>query len=493
MSAFSGAIPAGGDRVRYLASKRLYIIVFPTVLLCAASLAGAFQTETVFGIASAIVSLIGAYAFGDLLFGRSVLGCAKVIAVGFALGYGLTSCNTWLNVRHQPGGLSAFVGLDQAALCGGIAAVAVSCASLFALGDFLEPAIPIGVVSLATTQQAKWFVITGFAAVMYAFLRGDLTYMGQTHNSEGRITILGTFAVWLIPPLFGITVAVVLVAKDRLQRLLFWALVFAEAVLTIPLGRRVFVYTLFIGGFVARFCPILRKGILWKRILVVGLGLAGMYVASIAFLYLRFAAYELDPQTQHTLRAQVSEAYHVSQTKDYAEVAAALRENTVERGFILGFLADLIDQSAHHRTGDGQDLFNQAIVEIPAAIWKGKSAHLPISEEDLANLLFGTNFPDQANSIMTTGAVDFGIVGALVYPFIVVVLMAAFLGAMRTFATPLVAMVSLLSGVYLMLNTELDFSAYLAFFRNGLLFAGFVYLVGRFRPAWRGTAAQSAL
>jgi hypothetical protein len=247
---------------------------------------------------------------------------------------------------------------------------------------------------------------------------------------------------------------------------------------------------MFLGGLAARFGPVRRKGIVWKRVVVVGLAAGGMYVASIAFLYLRYATYELDMEVHPSLGAIVTEAYHQSQTTDYLVIAAALKENTIERGFILGWLSDLIKQGETHKTAEGQDITNCLIMQVPSALWKDKSTHLPPGEEDLASSLFGTTYPDEANSVLTAGAVDFGVAGALLYPLMAAGLIAIFQRVMAAYTRPLIATVITLAGIYLMLNVEGEITGYFVFIRNGILFAFILHVIGRFRPAWRRSAGD---
>jgi hypothetical protein len=491
MSTFANTVaPPVLSRRRAVSSRQLYMILFPTILLCVAAVAVDYDSDASFAVASFAIALISLFAFGDLMFGSSSINCGKIIAIGLSMGYGLSSFNTWWNVHDRAGGLSVFAGVDQTTLCNGIAVVAVAVALLFASGEALGHQIRFDLGGLAMTQQAKWFVLTSFAVVVAAFVHGDLTYMGQEVSVDNKITVLGSLGAWLVPPLFGMTFAVATGATDRVQRLFFWLLLVSQALLAVPLGRRVFGYTLFVGGLVARFVLVRRKGLVFKRVLAVGIALAGMYVASIAFLYIRFAGYELNPEEHHSLPQLLNQANDLSQRRGYSEVAEALKENTLERGFILGFVADLVKQSTTHPTAGGQDVVNSLTMLIPSVVWKDKSAHLPPAEEDLANSVFGTNYPDSANSVLSAGLVDFGLVGVFLYPLIAMLIMMTFLIGMARYARPITATIVSLSGIYLMLNAELDFGDYVGFVRNSLLFAFILYLVSMVRPVWKGSRSQ---
>jgi len=464
-------------------SRSRCLLVYPAILLGTAVLAVGYQSSITFGITAFAIAFIGILAFGELLFGSSTINCGKVIAVGLSMAYGLTSFNTWWNVRDVVGGLPMFVEADQGTLCNGIALVSAVVASLFVIGEAFPFEIRVDVRELAATGNAKWFVLTSFLIVVAAFVHGDLTYMGQQVSADYKITVLGSLGAWLVPPLFGMTFAVANRTHDRLQKILFWTVFACQAVMIIPLGRRVFIYTLFIGGLVAKFSVVRREGLLLKRVVFVAVALVGMYVASISFLYIRFATYELDPKAHHSLGEILSTARDLSSRKDYKEVAVALKENTLERGFILGFLADLMKQAETHETAGGQDAINQIIILVPSVVWADKSSNLPPAEEDLANSIFGTNYPDSANTMLTAGVVDFGLAGAFIYAFIAAAIITVFLMVMAAFARPITSASINLSAIYLMLNTEQYYGDYLGFVRNSLVFAFILYLISMARPA----------
>jgi len=117
----------------------------------------------------------------------------------------------------------------------------------------------------------------------------------------GAVSLLGWIGGWLLAPLFGMTIAVVAREEDGPLRVLFWTLFAAEIVLAVPLGRRVFLFTMFIGGLTVRLAHVWRRRVVLKRVAAVAVGVCGMYLASIVFLYIRAANYELDLDRQASL------------------------------------------------------------------------------------------------------------------------------------------------------------------------------------------------
>ena len=354
-----------------------YSIVLPCILAGAATGAIAFASEFAFGIAAIVISAVGIYGFADTLFGSRPLNCSKMIAIGLLLGYALTSVNTWYYARNLVVGMSGFVGESDSTLCVAIALIGISAAALFIMGEWVAIPIPLQVDTVSPTASAKWFVLIGFAIIAVAFAHGDLTYMGQAVGAQGAITVLGTLGEWLIAALFGMTLSVAICTKDRNEKMLFYGLLAAQAVLALPLGRRVFIYTLFLGGITARFCPMKKKGLNFRRGLVIAAGVGLSYVASVAFLYLRFATYEFDRGDKISLSQIVSKARTLSETLSSSDVSADLKENTLERGFILGFFSDLVMRSQTHPTAGGRDLANNLVGGIPGSSGRKKANARP--------------------------------------------------------------------------------------------------------------------
>ena len=119
---------------------------------------------------------------------------------------------------------------------------------------------------------------------------------------------------------------------------------------------------------------------------------------------------------------------------------------------------------------------------IPRAInWNKDSS---FGEEDLADRLFGLTWGDAPNSTLTAGAIDFGLVGVILYPLMIVTL-AKFVANFifrRVPAFP--AAIVGLSFIFQMLQTEGNLSTPLVTIRNAVIFAAVLYFYSRL-PTFR--------
>jgi hypothetical protein len=143
------------------------------------------------------------------------------------------------------------------------------------------------------------------------------------------------------------------------------------------------------------------------------------------------------------------------------------------RTFILGFLSELEDFSTHFTPGYGRDIEGQLLEAVPSVLYPSKNRYF--GEEGLANELFGSVYIDEANSILTGGAVDFGLLGIVVYPLLVSFMLRAFVEfvgqALPTFAATFIIFATLAG----LLQPETEITGYFIAIRNGLLFGTVVW------------------
>lgn len=460
--------------------SNVYAFMLPLFLCAVGCICQLFPTPLVFGISTGTMTVMAVGCAADLLFGTFRISPFRLLAIAQLLGYGMTSFFTWFNVLDYPGGLAAFAGSDINVLCSGIAVVLFATALLLATGEFIGKDLKLHMVEILNLPQMTWIVIVAVSIILIAFAKGALGFMGESLVDSQR-SLIGAVAFWLIAPSFALTLGKVLQkSPSKAARITWWCLLGVQAGLAVPLGRRVFMYTLFVAFVVDRFRNKKKKKVTFKMG-VVAAGVVGLiYISSICFLYLRVATYEFGEEPR-SLSQLVSAGYGIYKTGDVKEIQSSLQENAIERGFILQFLADLLFQTGTHDTAGGGDFVNSVKWTIPSVLWKNKQEELPPVEEEQANLLFGTDYPDQANSLLTAGTVDFGSVGAILYPTILAIVITGYFGFFLPRISFVASAVVLIAGIYVLLNVEADLTGYIVYMRDSLLFALGIYILSRFR------------
>ena len=152
------------------------------------------------------------------------------------------------------------------------------------------------------------------------------------------------------------------------------------------------------------------------------------------------------------------------------------------RTFVLGFFADVLEGSTTRTPALGQDVEGYISMAIPRVLNPNKD--LTFGEESLADGLFGLSYVDAANSILTNGATDFGILGILLYPLILVFIMRAAIETFAVFLPSLPLSIVVLATVFTLLQTENATDGYLIALRNELIFA-VILIVFSYLPQFR--------
>lgn len=469
--------PSGVGRPRRLGSlmglpRRLYLLYLPLLMLAAGCACWVLETDAMLMVGAVTLACVAAYLFYGLAVQLEPLRVSTVLVATLGFGYGLGAAIPWFTVERSGIGLGEYLHKDPVALTHTIGSVLVSMAILLAVGEYAEKPIFGDDFELRYPPQATFFITFGVAIIGVAYVRGSLNFQGVEVGEGGHLSIFASFASWLVSALFAITLWASLNVKGKaLQRYLV-LLLLVQFVLVIPLGRRVMIYTLLLSLLAMRLGRF-RLNWSWPKRILIGLILAGMlYVTSIAFYYMRIAGYSAG-KTHLSLFARVSLAITYFESKDFDTVQESFSKNVKGRTFILGYLAELEDYSLHFTPGYGQDIQGQVLLAVPSAIYPSKDTSF--GEEGLDNQLFGSTYLDEANSIFTAGATDFGLLGIVVYPLLLCWVTRGFFELIGQGLPTFVATFIILAEVNGLLQPENNITSYIIYMRNGLLFGAVVW------------------
>jgi hypothetical protein len=470
--------PTGGIRMRghgYSGSNALsgaqprvrYVLVFPLLLAATAVLLWSIPTDFMTMAGSLIGTIVAAYLFFDWVFTEQPVRFSTICALGLLSGYATGTLNSWLTYPRAGYPLATVTYVPVTVLAGGLAGALLACACLLAIGELVEsPPVPArsrivfnaglkNIIAVAT-------LILMVAAAAGMFQQGGI--VAQSTGAEGHAGVVALFLYFLIGPTLVLATSAFLVERSRRDRLWLGIAMTALWLLDFTQGRRDIIYPAIVTMAVARMA-----GYEWRKVnLARALLLAGGGVLLVAgiFVYtlLRIAG-SSNPNAKLPERISMVAEWAV-QGRALEMAADSNRTNLQGRTLVLGFLADLIDRSSEYRPGYGQDLAYQLEIVIPSAL--GKADYIP-AEEDLASKLFSRNYPDQPNSVLTAGAVDFGLLGALTYPLLAVLSLALFLRLAKVFFSTEMYVYALVSAYLLTIAAEEGMAAYFLYMRNVVL------------------------
>ncbi len=457
----------------FLPLRRAYLITMPTLLFAGALLCWATGTDFSMITGALILSVVSLYLVFDLLGRRGPLRVTTVFAITLGLGYGLGTANTWFTLPRGDVTLGEFVHIPVSDLAHAMASVLTSIALLLCIGELYERPIFGEEFELKFNNRSLVFLTVGTAVLLASFAHGSTGFMGSGGNEEiGHAGYLRSLSVWLTGSLLALAVCVALNVKGGFTRNYARVLSVLLFLMVFPIGRRVLIYSvvlvllgLRLGRYKIPYSP------LKKTVLLGVLGLV-IYFATIGFFYLRIAGYGM---LRPTLVQRVSAAFRLAKEKSYAEIKEQFAQNVQKRTFILGFLGQIEGYAETLPTAHGTDIEEQAQLALPSLLFTEKD--LFFTEETLVNSLFGTDFLDEANSIFTAGAVDFGVFGVLVYPLVAAFLFRAFFEVVGELMPTFAACFVILASFTDILEPENTVTAYFVIIRNGVLFGGVVWLI----------------
>lgn len=458
--------------------RALYVIHFPAILALSALVSWIAGTEMAMVAAAGVASVIALYMLWDWLLREGPTRLSTLLALTLLLGYGLGALNTWLTLPRGHLSLAAFLGSDEGVLARGMAGVLLSAAPLCFFGELYERPLFGREFRVPLDQHTYLLVLLGTVATVLGFMTNSLGYMGA-QNVNGELSVPAALLSWVFPPLTALTIAIFLAAPAGLPKLLTAACALVLLACLMIVGRRVIVYAAMETLFALRLTGYQLKGTVFKKILLLlGLGLT-ITVGVTVFMLIRLAGFENphDPSSL-SLGHRIDTAMGwVNDGTALTRATEANQTNVQKRTFVLGFFADLLEGSSRRTPGLGHDLFEYAQSTIPRVIYPEKDAFF--SEEEYADGLFGLTYGDAANSILTNGAIDFGLLGVIVYPLLLVALTRICIEVCSRFLPALPASIIALGTIFTMLETETGTSGYIVTIRNQIIFAVILFIYSR--------------
>ncbi|GGH09785.1 hypothetical protein [Silvibacterium dinghuense] len=465
--------------------RRRYCVHIPLLLLLTGLLTWVVPTDFMLAIASFVGGVVGFYMFFEWVF-RGPTRFSTTLGIGLLTGYAGGSFNTWATVPRAGFTLGHFLGLDDAVLARGIAGVLISCAILIAWGELFEK--PIFGLDFEFRQGSRLnsLIVLGMLAVMAAFKMGALSYMGV--SSEGGHLGLGAAAAqWFFPPLVNIAVTnFVLIPGKGMRKWVMGICAFALLLMLAVTGRRTLIYTCAVTLFMIRMAGFRLMGNIRRQVMVLGLSAVFIVTCSLGFMLLRVAGYNNEGRKSVGLQERMTVALALIKNGTALDRAvSSTQENVKTRTFVLGFLAQVLDGSERKTPGLGRDAFTLLQAAVPSAINPYKHEFASIhendfpSEEFLADSLFGFSYWDEANSILTAGAVDFGLIGMILYPIITAWCLRWVVEFASSFLQQTSALFLVLSCLFEVLSAENTITSFAVTVFHGILFITFLEIFFR--------------
>lgn len=407
----------------------LLIFVASLVLLCS-------NWAPVFAIAVAIASAIAIGDLYQLTVGGVRICFANVLAVSILLGYGvgsaiyLVSFSTIHAADYQRWLQQGFL-FDQRGLSIALAASLLAASVLYVRAIYERSFDFHSALAHLDTRKSERLVWLGLGLIIFALMKGDLRFQGALVAATTGLSPIGALADLMVTGLVPYTLLLVTGNRPRAKRVLLIGICLFLIVVLAMLHRRYIIYALVLAAISLRM-----RGfrIRTKRGLVAFLGFSVvaifvLYWGFKFFMAMRLAGWELGDDVG--LLDQIRATLSMLGSHQASIVQQRLAQNVASRPFILSYLAGLMDISSAHMPSLGSEFLYSLQVAVPSVFMPGKSLYLPHAPEDFIHPLYGISVFDGPNSILVAGYDDFGFLGALIYPLIMVILYGAFFRAVQ--------------------------------------------------------------
>jgi uncharacterized membrane protein YuzA (DUF378 family) len=447
--------------------RQHYILHIPLVLFFGAIVTWIIPTEPVMVAACVLGSAVSIYLAYDWLLRRQALRFSTMLALGLLFGYCLGTTNTWLTVPRGSLTLSAYYFRDPAILARAVASVLLACGILISVGELYEHPVFGEEFRLMDDSRIIPFIYSGTALIVVGFLTKRISFGGIGANGSGEVSPISELLFWLFLPLVAIAVSAFLSMPPGRKKMLMGAISAMLLLMLMTQTRRSQIYTGFLILFASRFSGY-RMGKSTLRKIVYLVGLAGIIVTgTVSYQLLRTLGQFGGSKSVGVLPRLERAAELVQEGTALSSALSLTGQNVTRRTFVLTFYADCLELTSQKTPAYGGDAFDQAEAVLPRALFPSKTAYE--SEEVFANKQFGMNFTDQPNSLLTAGAIDFGLMGVVIYPLIMAYLLRKFIELVSTYLPAFPAAFIVLGLLFTSLQTEMTITGYVTLFRDAIL------------------------
>jgi hypothetical protein len=465
--------PFGSD---FAPQSQTYLLYLPCTLLIFGAAIWLLPTDAMFLLGALVGGLVGLYVLIDILFREAPLRMTTIYGMTLLLGYNLGALNSWLTVERGSLTLAERFARDPAALARAIAACMVMAAILFVVGQLFERPLFGKDFRIRFGSGTLPLVFISTSIVLGAYLTGQVGYMGISIDQSGHLNAAASLLMWWFVPAFAYSVCAT-VNTSGLTRWMVGILTVIQALALVPFGRTRFAFSLLLALVATRLGSYRIRMPMYKWLLVGMVGVVLTVTASVTFLYLRVAGYQ--QKGKISLRARMEGAYDLLGKRNPMEILQLLGTDASKRTFMIGFFSDLLEASQHSTPLLGKDILYNIQLTVPSAISHDKFGMVPYAEETLVNMQWGFSYVDEANSLLTAGVSDFGFIGLLVYPVLLVLMLRVALEWLQ-FALPTnVAVLFALAYIFQVLQAEDVPVGYFLQIRTTILFALVFYILVR--------------
>jgi len=438
------------------------------LLYCGLLLLANPESALIFFIISFAMSLVAINGIYKYIKAPAGICFIDFFSTSILLAYALSTFITQINIYFLKSiDVAHYFQLGQASLSTALASVSFVSVALVGLSRWVPMPIHLPNFDKNDLREGLWVIFAIVVASIYCVLTGLMAFQGlmfsdAEHTSISPFASMVSFA--LAPA--GIMALIMASGKYEISRLNRWFLYGLAAtlwIITFTQGRRLLVYLALLYLMFYAFDNFGR--LLWRKKLLFSLfvGLFA-YLGVKLFFAFRVAGWE-SPGTKDAIEL-VHSAINILSNPSKYDYDYLLSETSLERPFVIKYLSQIIDKARFDNWMSGDAIVATLLFSIPSLFIGVKTFAL---DEGLIHPRLGLPIDDDANTILTTGIADFGWLGMVLYPVLVLLILRFLMVLVNKSGIKWLDCFVQFGVLFLLINIECSMASYWSFVRSTLI------------------------
>ena len=397
-------------------------------------------------------------------------------ATSLLLAYGLSTFTTQIKIYSLKSlDVSRYFSINQPSLSMALAGVSFASAVLVCFSRFFPSRIEFPSLNRDQMRESLFVVAIVTFAGLYCILTGLIGFQGFIFAdiNQQKVSPVALMVSFSLAPV-GVLALFLASGKheaSNLDKLLLYILAIVLWVIMFTQARRLVVYLALL--YVIFYAVDLQGHTDWrKKLFFTGVVVFVAYFGVKLFFAFRIAGWE-SPDVKDAVLLLKSGIDILANPSRY-DFDYLLSENSLERPFVIKYLAQVIEKVSFGKQLSGEAIYTTFLYSIPSVLIGIKAI---ATDEELIHPKIGLVISDDANTVLTTGAADFGWTGLLLYPILVVLVLKLLIFMVKKSNIKWMNYFVQFGVLYLLLNVENSMTQYWAFVRGTLimLFMAFAF------------------
>ena len=444
-------------------SCSLFVLLYCGVLLIIQP-----ENASIFFITSLALSILAVVNVIKYIVAPSKICVYDFFATCLLLAYALSTFTTQIKIYSLKSiDVARYFSIGQSSLSLALAGVSFASAILVCFGRFFPFRIQFPEFGKDQIRESLLVILIVVFAGIYGIWTGLIGFQGFifADTSQQTVSPFALIVTFALAPA-GVLAIFLASGKHDISHLDKWLLSILAIVLwaiTFTQARRLLVYLamLYVIFYASDFYGYSQ----WrKKVFFSAMVIFVAYFGVKLFFAFRIAGWE-SPGSKDAVFLLES-GFDILFNPSKYDFDYLLSENTIERPFVIKYLAQVMEQVSLGRQMSGEALYATILYSIPSVLIGVKKF---ATDEELIHPRIGLVINDDANTILTTGVADFGWPGLLLYPVLIVLVFKFLMFLVKKSNIRWVDCFTQFGILFVLLNVENSMTQYWSFVRSTMI------------------------